>query len=145
MTLGAKILTAAAIFCLLLWGAFLALGAQPLIRTGSLTVIYGEHEDFYADAAVYQKLRNDTISFVYLPRARPRYRWWSIDFLNSTIMVIPAPRSLGSRKYLLRGELKGTAVGNKDSQGDWYWHFTESGAAFSGNGFMCSVRKVKGR
>ncbi|MEK6742207.1 MAG: hypothetical protein AABZ15_01240 [Nitrospirota bacterium] len=144
MTLGAKILTAAAIFFLLLWGAFLALGAQPLKVTSALSVIYGEHEDFYADAAVYQKVRNETLYFLYLPRARPPYRWWSVDYKNMTISLIKAPRSIGSRKYLLRGDPKGADIGNKDNKDEWSWHFTEQGAAFSGNGFMCRVRKAKG-
>jgi hypothetical protein len=143
MPLGAKILTAAAILCILLWGAFLALGAQPLKESGTLTVIYGEHEDFYADAAVYRKVRNETLFLIHLPRARPSYRWWSVDLNDMTIILIGAPRSVGSRKYLLRGDPRGTDVGNKEKIGDWFWHFTEQGAAFSGNGFMCSVRKAK--
>ncbi len=143
MTLGAKILTAAAILCLLLWGVFLALGAQPLKEISSLTVIYGEDEDFYADAAVYRKVRNETLFLLHLPRARPAYRWWSVDFENMTISLIGAPHSVGSWKYLLRGDQKGTAIGNKETKGDWFWHFTEHGAAFSGNGFTCSVRKAK--
>jgi len=142
MTLGVKILTAAAILCLLLWGAFLALGAQPLKEVHSLTIIYGEHEDFYADAAVYQKIRNETPVLINLPRARPAYRWWSVDFKNMTISMIGVPRSVGSQKFLLRGGPNGTALGSYDTKGDWFWHFTEQGAAFSGNGFMCSVRKA---
>jgi len=145
MTLVVKILTAAAIVCLLLWGAFLALGAQPLKENSSLTVIYGEDEDFYADAEVYQKVRNDTLLFVHLPRARQAYRWWAIDFLNATIAPIPSPRSLGSRKYLLRGGQEGPAIGNTNVQEKWSWRFTETGTAFSGNGFMCSVTKSKSK
>ena len=141
MPLGAKILTAAAILCLLLWGAFLALGAQPLIESGTLAVIYGEHEDFYADAVVYQKVRNETLFLIHLPRARAAYRWWSVDLNDMTISLIGAPRSVGSRKYLLRGDRR-TKIDDNLKMGDWYWHFTESGAAFAGNGFMCSVRKT---
>lgn len=144
MTLGAKILTAAAILCLLLWGVSLALGAQPLKKTSSLTAIYGEDEDFYADAAVYRKIRNNTLFLIHLPRARSAYRWWSVDFENMTISLIEPPHSVGSWKYLLRGDRKGTAIGNKDDKGDWFWHFTESGAAFAGDGFTCSARKAKG-
>ena len=141
MPLGAKILTAAAILCILLWGAFLALGAQPLIESGTLAVIYGEHEDFYADAVVYQKVRNETLFLIHLPRARAAYRWWSVDLNDMTISLIGAPRSVGSRKYLLRGDRR-TKIDDNQKMGDWYWHFTESGAAFAGNGFMCSVRKA---
>jgi len=142
MTLGAKILVIAAVLCLLLWGIFLAAGAQPLFVTGSLQVIYGEHEDFFADAVVYQKARNSTYYALYLPRARSAYRWWTLDFEDMTIIAGSAPRSLGSRKYLLRGDRGGTKIDDKQKMGDWYWHFTETGAAFSGNGFTCSVRRA---
>ena len=142
MTLGAKILTAAAIICLLLWGAFIALGAQPLKETNTFTVIYGEDEDFYADAAVYRKVRNETLVLINLPRARSAYRWWSVDLKNMTISMVGAPRSVGPRKYLLRGDPQGTEIGSKDDKGEWSWHFTEQGAAFSGNGFLCTVRRA---
>ncbi len=143
MTLGAKILVIAAVLCLLLWGVFLVVGAQPLRQTVALQVIYGEHEDFFDDAVIYQKVRNGAYYVLHLPRARAAYRWWTVDFKNMTIIVGGAPRSLGSRKYLLRGDRSGTKIDDKQNMGDWYWHFTESGAAFSGNGFMCSVRKAK--
>ena len=143
MTLGAKILTAAAIICLLLWGSFMALGAQPLKQINTQTVIYGEDEDFYADAVVYRKVKNETLLLINLPRARSAYRWWSVDLKNMTINLIGAPHSIGSRKYLLRGDPHGTEIGNKDTKDEWSWHFTEQGAAFSGNGFMCSVRYAK--
>jgi len=142
MGAGAKILTFTAVLCILVWVTFLAIGAQPLKKTGALTIIYGEDEEFYGDAAVYRKFRNDTLFLVHLPRARPAYRWWSVDFRNTTISMSGPPRSAGSRKYLLRGEPKGMVVGDKDGKADWSWHFTENGAAFSGNGFMCSVRRV---
>jgi hypothetical protein len=140
MTLGVKILVIGAVLCLLLWGIFLAAGAQPLLETRSLQVIYGEQEDFFADAVVYQKVRNDRYYILHLPRARPAYRWWTVDFGDMTITAGNAPRSLGSRKYLLRGD-RGTNIDEKQKMGEWYWHFTEAGAAFSGNGLTCSVRK----
>lgn len=143
MAFGAKILTFTAILCILLWVTFLALGAQPLKETGSLTIIYGENEDFYADAAAYRKVRNETLFLIHLPRARPDHRWWAVDFKNMTISSIGAPSSVGSRKYLLRGDQEGTVIGNKDNKEGWFWHFTEGGAAFAGNGFTCSVRKDK--
>jgi len=143
MTIGAKILTFSAILCIVAWVTFVAIGAQPLTESTVLKVVYGEGEDFYADATLYHKFRNETVYFLHLPHARPSYRWWAIDFLNTTIMTIPAPRSAGSRKYLLRGDHAGTVIGNKEKMGDWFWHFTEDGAAFSGNGFTCSVRKAK--
>jgi hypothetical protein len=141
MNLGVKILITAAVLCLFLWGAFLSVGAQPLKEIRSFTVIYGEQEEFYADAAVYQKVRNETLFLLHLPRARSAYRWWSIDFKNMTINLIGAPHSLGSRKYLLRGDQNGVAIAGKDGTADWSWHFTEQGTSFSGNGFMCTVRK----
>jgi len=141
MAFGAKILTFAAIVCILLWVTFIVIGAQPLKESGTLTVIYGEHEDFYADAAVYQKVRNETLFLIHLPRARPSYRWWSVDLNDMTISLIGAPRSVGSRKYLLRGDRR-TKIDDNQKMGDWYWHFTESGASFAGNGFTCSVRKA---
>ena len=142
MSYGVKILTFIAVLCILIWVTFIALGAQPLKKTGSLAIIDGENEDFYADAAVYRKVRNDTLFLIHLPRARSDRRWWAIDFKNLTISSIGAPSSVGSRKYLLRGDEAGTVIGNKDNKDGWFWHFTESGAAFSGNGFMCSVRKA---
>ena len=144
MARGAKILAFAAALCLILWAVVLAFGAQPLRETKALQVIYGEGEDFFADAVVYRKVRSDAFALLLLPRARPAYRWWMVDFRNMSISVIRSPRSLGSRKYLLRGEPGGTKLDTMAQTGHWYWHFTDSGAAFSGNGFTCSVRKNKG-
>jgi hypothetical protein len=145
MTLGVKILVIAAVLLLIVWGVFLAAGAQPLFMTGSLQVIYGEHEDFFTDAEVYRKARNHTYYILHLPRARSAYRWWTIDFNDMTIAVGGAPHSLGPRKYLLRGGHGGTKIDDSAKMGDWFWHFDERGAAFSGNGFTCSVRKIKNK
>jgi len=142
MTLGTRILVIAAVLCLIVWGVFLAVGAQPLFKTGSLQVIYGEHEDFFADAVVYQKARNSAYYIIHLPRARSAYRWWTVDFNDMTIALDGAPHSMGPGKYLLRGDQGGTKIGNAATVGDWFWHFDDSGAAFTGNGFTCSVRKV---
>lgn len=143
MTLGAKILAVAAVLCLILWGAIFYVGAQPLTRTEALQVIYGEQEDFFSDAAVYQKVRNSTYYILHLPRARAAYRWWAVDFKDMTITADAAPRSLGPRKYLLRGDHGGTRIDDRRKMGEWYWHFTDAGAAFAGNGFTCSVRRTK--
>ena len=143
MTLGAKILVIAAALCLLLWGIFLAAGAQPLFETASLQVVYGEHEDFFADAVVYQKGRNAASYILHLPRARTAYRWWAVDLKEMTITAVGAPHSLGLRKYLMRRDRGGTNIGDAAKMGEWFWHFTESGAAFAGNGFTCSVRRIK--
>jgi len=143
MTLGTKILVAAAVLCLLAWGLFLLSGAQLLREAGSLQIVYGEHEDFFADAVAYHKLRNDSLYLLHLPRARPSYQWWNVDFKEMTITVGKAPRSLGSRKYLLRSDRGGTKIDDRQNMGEWYWHFTEAGAAFSGNGLTCRVRKIQ--
>ena len=45
-------------------------GAQPLASTDALQVIYGEHEDFFADAAVYRKAGGSGTYVLHLPRAR---------------------------------------------------------------------------
>jgi len=60
-----------------------------------------------------------------------------------TIMLGSAPRSLGSRKFLLRGDGSGRSIDDRQKMGEWYWHFTETGAAFSGNGITCSIRKIR--
>lgn len=140
MTLGAKILVIAAVLCLIVWGVFLATGAQPLFETGSLQVLYGEHENFYSDAVVYHKARNSTYYILYLPRARPAYRWWTVDLNDMTIAVGEVPHSLGPWKYILRGDQGGTRISDAEKMGDWFWHFDDLGAAFSGNGFTCSAR-----
>jgi hypothetical protein len=142
MTLGAKILVISAFLCLIVWGVFLAIGAQPLFRTGSLQVIYGEHEDFFADAEVYRKARNHTYYILHLPRARSVYRWWTVDFNDMMIARGGAPHSLGTWKYLLRGDQGGIKIDDAAKMGDWFWHFDDSGAAFFGNGFTCSVRRM---
>jgi hypothetical protein len=142
MTLGSKILAFAAVLCLLFWTLFIVTGAQPLQESKTLQIVYGEQEDFFADAAVYRKLRNDTFFILHLPRARPAYRWWTVDFKEQTILAGSAPRTIGSRKYLLRRDRGGTMIDDREKMGDWYWHFTETGAAFSGDGFSCSVRKT---
>jgi len=143
MTLGAKILVIAAVLCLFAWGLFLVSGAQLLRESVALQVIYGEQEEFFADAVVYQKLRNDTYYILHLPRARASYQWWTVDFRDMTITAGKAPRSLGSRKYLLREDRGGRSVDDRQKMGEWDWHFTEAGAAFSGNGFTCSVRRTR--
>jgi hypothetical protein len=143
MTLGSKILAFAAVLCLLLWAFFIIIGAQPLRESRELQVIYGEQEDFFADAAVYRKVRDDTFFILHLPHARPAYRWWAVDFENLTVLAGSEPRTIGSRKYLLRGDWSGTNIDDREKMGEWYWHFTETGAAFSGDGFSCSVRRIQ--
>lgn len=140
MALGSKILALAAALCLLLWVLFMVTGAQPLQESKALQVIYGEQEDFFGDAAVYRKLGNDTFFILHLPRARPAYRWWTLDFKDLTIAAGGAPRTIGSRYYLLRGDRAGAKLDDRD----WYWHFTAAGAAFAGNGFTGSVRRNNG-
>jgi hypothetical protein len=144
MTLGAKILLGAAVLCFLLLGLVLAAGVQPLVATTSVQVVYGEHEDFHADAVVYRrlKLRNDGLYLLHLPHARPAYRWWAVDFKGLTIRSVSPPHSLWKREFLLRGEPAGVSVDDRAQLGEWTWHFTEAGASFSGNGFTCSARSA---
>jgi hypothetical protein len=144
MTLGARILLGAALLCFLLLGLVIAAGLQPLAGTRVLQVVYGEHEDFHDDAVVYRRLkpRNDGFFLLHLPRARPAYRWWAVDFRDMTIRSIDPPRSAGTRRFLLRGEPAGIPVDAKDRMGEWTWHFTAEGASFAGNGLTCSMRKT---
>ena len=146
MTLGAKILLGAALVCFLLLGLAVATGLQPLIASGTMQAVYGEHEDFYDDAVVYRrlKLRND-LFILHLPRARPAYRWWAVDFGSMTVRSVDPPRSAGSRRFLLKGEPGGILLDDRTRMGEWAWHFTGSGASFAGNGFTCSVRKLSKR
>lgn len=143
MTIVAKILLAASLLCFLAWGLILAVGLQPLRAAADIEVIYGEQEDFFSDAAVYLKQGNDSQYLVHLPHARPAYRWWVVDFGDLVITLTGPPRTTGSRKYVLKIDLGGTNVADRKALGDWYWHFTGDGAAFSGNGFTCSVRRMK--
>lgn len=143
MTLGAKVLAAAAVLCLLIWMAILVLGVHPFTVEPSLQVIYGEGEDFYADAAAYRMLRSDSRIMFSLPHARVAYRWWSVDLDNMTIALIRAPRAAGRWKYLLKSDPQGTMIGDSAALGEWSWNFTDSGVAFSGNGFTCSMRRMR--
>jgi len=143
MTFGAKILLGAALLCFLLFGIALALGIRPLAPAADLQVVYAEQEDFFADAAVFRPVRNGRLALVNLPRARPAYRWWAVDFASLTIRRTEPPRSVRNLRYLLKGEPGGIPVDDRGRMGEWTWHFTESGASFAGNGFTCSVRKKK--
>lgn len=143
MAMGTKILVAAAALCLLLWFALMGLGVQPLTMDRGTEVIYGEGEDFYSDALVYRKQGNDRFLFLHLPRARPAYRWVSIDFRNTTLTLASPPHTLGSLRYLMKNDDQGTKIGAPGPAAGWYWHFTEQGAAFSGEGFSCKVRRAQ--
>jgi hypothetical protein len=142
MTAITKILLAAALLCFLAWGAVLAVGLQPLTAASGVQVIYGEQEDFFSDAVVYRGQGNGLRYLVYAPRARPAYRWWFVDFKELMIRRIEPPRTIGSRIFVLKRDLVGTNVADRDVLGDWNWHFADGGAAFSGNGFTCSVRRI---
>jgi len=143
MTIITKILLAAALLCFLAWGAVLAVGLSPLTAAAGVLVIYGEQEDFFSDAVVYRRHGNDTLYLIHAPHARPAYRWWTVDFTELMIRRIGPPWSVGSRKFVLKRDLRGTNVADRDVLGDWNWHFADGGAAFSGNGFTCSVRKIR--
>ncbi|MDA8099558.1 MAG: hypothetical protein M0042_08025 [Nitrospiraceae bacterium] len=143
MTLGAKILTALALLCLLAWGAVSAVGIRPLSTpVPAVQVIYGEGEDFFGDAVIYSAGKSSSFLLLFLPKARPAYRWWTVDFRNFAIRTAAPPRTFRKWTYITRTGLPGTAIDNRKIMGEWYWHFTETGASFSGNGFTCSVRKA---
>ena len=143
MTLGAKILISAAVLCLLFWFALIGLGVQPLFADKRTDVVYGEGEEFFSDAAAYRKFRNDHFLILHLPRARSTYRWVSMDFEDMTITLTKSARSLGSFKFRLKNDEKGTILQESGPGGEWFWHFTDQGAAFSGNGFSCRVRRLQ--
>jgi hypothetical protein len=143
MTTITRMLLIASLLCFLAWGAVLLTGLRPLLATPELQIIYGEHEDFYSDAAVFRKQNNDMFFVLHLPRSRPAYRWWTVDFENLVIATSSPPRTFRSRTYIIDGDLSGTNIDDKDAMGEWHWHFTETGASFSGNGFTCNVRKAR--
>jgi hypothetical protein len=143
MTLVTKILLAAALLCFLAWGAVLFIGLQPLVPAADVRIVYGEQEDFFGDAVAYRRHGADTLRLVHLPHARPDYRWWVVDFRDLVILRIGSPRSAGEKKYILKRGLRGVNIADRDAMGDWFWSFTDGGAAFSGNGFTCSVSRPK--
>jgi hypothetical protein len=143
MTLATKILPAAALLCFLAWGAVLFIGYQPLVPAADVQVTYGEQEDFFSDAAVYRRRGTDAPLLIHAPHARPDYRWWVVDFNDLVITRIAPPRSAGAEKFILKKGLLGTNIADRDALGEWYWSFTDGGAAFAGNGFTCSVRRAR--
>jgi hypothetical protein len=143
MTTITRLLLIASLLCFLAWGAVLLTGLRPLQETSELQIIYGEHEDFFSDAVVFRKHNNDTFFVLHLPRSRPAYRWWTVDFENLTIAAVSPPRTLRSRTFIVNGDMSGTKVDDKETMGEWHWHFTETGASFSGNGFTCNVRRSR--
>ncbi len=142
MTFGAKLLAAAAVLCLLLWAGMLAAGVRPLIRADSVQVIYGEGEEFYSDAVAYQKTGNQSYLVISLPHARPEYRWWTVDLKNSTVSRSAPPHAFGPWRYLLASDRPGPMIGDTAAMGNWSLRFTSDGVSFSGNGFLCSIRRV---
>jgi hypothetical protein len=138
---GAKVLIAAAILCFVVWGVALSVGLQPLFAAPGLEVLYGEGEEFHADAQVLHKARNESFLLLHLPHARPDHRWWTVDLKQRTIARSGPPRSLGSLRYMLRGDLVGTKIGDGPPERDWSVRFPDNGAAFAGEGFVCSVRR----
>ncbi len=143
MTTVTKVLLAAAILCFLIWGFTLSVGLQPLVAASGFQVIYGDGEDFFSDAVAYRKVRNEFLLLLHLPRARPAYRWWTVDLKNEAIALSGPPRSLSERRYIVKGDLDGSNIADPTKFRDWYWHFTTGGASFSGDGFMCSVHKIR--
>lgn len=145
MTLGAKIFMGAAVLCIFLWAVVLVMGVQPLITSQNMQVIYGEGEDFYSDAAVLNRLRSESFYVLHLPKARTEYRWWIVDFKNQIISISGQPRYFRKIRYRLKTDSIGPRLGSEPAMAEWYWHFTPDGAAFSGNGFTCSIRKIENK
>ncbi len=143
MTPFAKVLLGAAVVCFVLWGIALALGLQPLLVTKHDQIIYGEGETFYSDAVAYRKPRNDAFLIVNLPQARPAYRWWTVDLAKQAISLSGPPRSLGPARYVLKGDLDGSPIGGLPKFRSWSIRHGANGAAFSGDGFTCSIQRTK--
>ncbi len=116
--------------------------AKPLVPTSSVRVIYGEGEDFKADAVAYKRLFRRNVIFLHFPGARSAPKWWGIDFNNMMVYVMNPPRSLFSIHYVVQGKPLGVSIDTIGSAGDWSWQFTDTGASFSGNAFSCSVKKT---
>ncbi len=141
MTSVAKVLLAAAVLCFVLWGAVFSVGLQPLAVVTGLQAVYGEGEEFFSDALAYEKVGNRAVLLLHLPHARPAYRWWTIDFRNEVVELSAPPRSLRKWRYVLRRDIDGINLADQTRFPDWYWHFAEGEAAFSGSGFTCSVKR----
>jgi hypothetical protein len=139
-----KISISVSIFILLTAGVAVFYFVQPLAPTSVLEVIYGEGEDFFSDALVYNKTFDKNVFYLYLPSARAAHRWWVIDFNKPMIYASGPVRTLPfKRRYVLRDAAVGPKIEDRTAPGDWYWHFTQTGAAFSGNGFSCAVKRLR--
>ncbi len=143
MTLGAKIITAIAALCFLLWGAVLALGVRPIVPALEVEVVYGLHEDFQTDGAAYRKLRGSHFLLLHLPRADADHQWWTVDLRELSITGIRQPRSFAGWRYLLTGDLEGMSIGSEQRPERFLWKFTEDGAAFAGGPLTCRVRLTR--
>jgi hypothetical protein len=142
MTLGAKILTALAVLCFLLWGAAFALDVRPLLPAPDVRIVYGVHEDFHSDGMAFRGLRNAAFFIVHLPQAAPGHRWWTIDFRDLSIAMSGPVRSLGTERrvhYALKGDLDGASIGADEHRGAWTWRFSGDSASFAGQGLSCRV------
>lgn len=143
MTVGAKILAILAVLCLACWLGLMAFGVQPLVKARGYEIIYGEGEEFFSDARVYRKLGNDTGIIIQLPRARAAYRWTAVDFTGQAITFPRPARTIGSLRFWLKKDVLGKRIEDLEASGKWFWHYTDDGAAFSGDGFSCRVRKIR--
>jgi hypothetical protein len=143
MTLGAKILASLAFLCFLVWGLALLLGVQPLVPSGDVQIIYGEQESFHADGTAFSRIRNHSVFFVHLPHAAPDFRWWTVDFRNQTITEVRPPRSLGSWRFILKGDMAGRRI-NAAKNDEWLWRINERSASFTAKAFTCRVRWTGG-
>ncbi|HLE39867.1 MAG TPA: hypothetical protein VI956_00010 [Nitrospirota bacterium] len=115
---------------------------KPLVPTSTVRVIYGEGEDFKADAAAYKRLFRRNIVFLHFPGARSAPQWWGIDFNNKSLYPLSHPRRLFSLYYVVTGKPLAMDIDSARPAGEWSRQFTESGASFSGNAFSCIVTKT---
>jgi hypothetical protein len=141
MTTGAKIFISLAALCFLLWGIALTFGVQVLVPATTVEVIYGEHEDFYADGQVFHRPRDTSLVIVYLPRAEAGRQWWAVNFSDMAVSEVRPLRSLGGWRFLVKTDLDGPRIGARNA-GAWRWHFTEDSASFANGPFLCRVRRT---
>ena len=140
MKLKTKIIITSLVVLVIVWSAGIIRFVQPLTRATNLRVIYyADSGEFKDNADAYEKLFNGGFYYLYLPNARPAYRWWAVDFSSMAIYSADAPRRLFSVPYVFRDHAPGIRLDDKVKLGEWDWQLTPDSASFSGSGFSCSV------
>ena len=113
---------------------------KPLVRTAEVRVIYGEGEDFKADAVAYKRLFRRNVVFLYFPGARSAPKWWGLDFHNVQIYPLHPPRKIFSLYYVVTGKPIGMSIDSAVQPDEWIWQFRENRTSFSKNGLSCVVQ-----